>query len=108
MKMSHKMEGKIKLYFSGTLARKVKIVTIFIRCFVLSHQSLYVGLFSKYDNKYCDEMKATFDKGTNNVLVFRTVSIINSIKTRLNKILMQTLFSKIFFLEPLLLSKKGK
>lgn len=98
---TYKMEGKIKLNFPRTLARKVKIVTILIRCFVLSHQSLYyVGLFSKYDNKYCDEMKATFDKGTNttnNVLVFRTVSIINSIKTRLNKIRMQTLFSKIFF-----------
>lgn len=39
---TNKMEGKIKLYFQETLARKVEIVTIFFRCFILSHQSLYV------------------------------------------------------------------
>lgn len=75
----NKMKGKIKLNFLET-GEKGRNCYDFFRCFILSNQSLYVGLFSKYEAKYYDEIKTTFEKGTNNVLVFRTISIINSIK----------------------------
>lgn len=43
-------------------------------------------MFSKYGAKYYDEILwNTFEKGTNNVLVFRTVGALNSIKTRLKQ-----------------------